>query len=77
MDVSKLPTTSALSKQALAASGLKTIPVQLWVDDQGRPVKLTERLHVQGQTLHTVSTISRYNQPVTITAPPANQVSTK
>jgi hypothetical protein len=71
VDVSKLPNT-----QALAASGVKTVPFQMWVDDQGRPVKVTENLHVQGKSLNVVSEINRYNQPVTITAPPANEVST-
>jgi hypothetical protein len=76
VDITKLPTTSAFSKQALAASGLKTIPVDLWIDDQGRPVKILEKLTIQGKSLNVVGTISKYNQPVTITAPPPNQVST-
>lgn len=77
VDPTKIPNTSALSSQALAASGLKSIPLGLWVDDQGRPVKLTENLHVQGQTVTMLSLIGHYNQPVTITAPPAGQVSVK
>lgn len=76
VDVSKVPTTSALSKQALQASGIKTLPVDLWIDDQGRPVKVTENITIEGKSLHVVGTMSKYNQPVTITAPPASQVST-
>jgi hypothetical protein len=76
VDPAKVPNTSALSKQALAASGLKTVPVDLWVDDQGRPVKMTVNLHVQGQVVKVVAQMGHYNQPVTITAPPASQVST-
>jgi hypothetical protein len=77
VDVTKLPNTSAFSKQALQASGIKTIPVDLWVDDQGRPVKVTEKVAVQGQSVNVIATIGKYNQPVTISAPPANEVSTK
>lgn len=77
VDVSKLPSTSAFNKQALAASGIKTIPVDLWIDNQGRPVKVAEKLNVQGKSLNVTGTITKYNQPVTITAPPASQVSTK
>jgi hypothetical protein len=77
VDVTKLPTTSAFSKQALAASGIKTIPVDLWIDDQGRPVKIVEKLSIQGKSLNVTATIGKYNQPVSIAAPPANQVSTK
>jgi hypothetical protein len=76
VDVKKLPTTSAFSQQALAASGLKTIPLDLWVDGQGRPIKFDANLSVQGQKVGIAATLSKYNQPVTITAPPANQVST-
>lgn len=62
-------------KDALTAGGLKTIPVELYVDGQGRPVQVTEHLTVSGQSVSTTIVVSRYNQPVTISAPPADQVS--
>lgn len=75
VDASKVP-SSMLSKQALQSSGIKTVPVDLWVDGQGRPVQVSEHLAVQGQTVSVRATITKYNQPVTIQAPPASEVST-
>jgi hypothetical protein len=46
------------------------------VDGKGRPVKVTENLTVQGQTVDTTVTIGDFDAPVTITAPPADQVAT-
>jgi hypothetical protein len=58
------------------AAGITAIPVELYVDSAGRPVQITENLTVAGKKTTTSATISRYNQPVTISAPPASQVST-
>jgi hypothetical protein len=63
-------------KQALAATGISTIPVDMWVDEQGRPVKLVEKFTVQGQPVSTDFTLSNINQPVTISAPPPSEVAT-
>jgi hypothetical protein len=41
----------------------------MWVDEQGRPVKVTETFTVQGQSLSGNFTVSNLNQSVTITAP--------
>jgi hypothetical protein len=75
VDARKVP-SSLLSKQALQSSGIKTVPVDLWIDSEDRPVQVVENLTVQGQTVSVKASITRYNQPVTITAPPASQVST-
>jgi hypothetical protein len=61
-------------KQALAATGLTQIPVDMWVDEQGRTVKVSEKFTVQGQPVSTDFTLNNLNQPVTITAPPAGEV---
>ncbi|MGH8960808.1 MAG: hypothetical protein ACRDWT_06305 [Jatrophihabitantaceae bacterium] len=58
------------------AAGISTIPIELWIDAQGRTVKLTEDVAVGGQSATTEVTMSRFNQPVTIAAPPADQVAT-
>jgi hypothetical protein len=57
-------------KQALAQTGITTVPVHIWVDEQGRPVKVTEKFTVQGQPVSSDFTLSNLNQPITITAPP-------
>jgi hypothetical protein len=74
VDVSKLPASAAT--QALKTAGLTTLPVDLWLDDQGRPVQFVENLTVQGKPVATKVTITNFNAPVTITAPPANQITT-
>ena len=75
VDVTKLP-DSLPGKDALIQSGLSDLPVELYVDAQGRSWQVTEDLSVQGQSVQTRFTITGYNVPVTITAPPADQVST-
>jgi hypothetical protein len=75
VDVTKLPESQPGRGQLLGA-GLTTLPVDLWVDGKGRPVKVTENLTVQGQTVDTTVTIGDFDAPVTITAPPAEQVAT-
>jgi hypothetical protein len=75
VDVTRLPDTLP-GREALLTAGLMSLPVDLWVDDQGRPVKVTENLSVQGQTVDTVVTIGNFDAPVTVTAPPADQVAT-
>jgi hypothetical protein len=63
-------------KKTLAAAGVTRIPIDIWLDEQGRPQKLTERITVQGQVTAFDFRLSRLNEPVTIAAPPASQVST-
>jgi hypothetical protein len=75
VEVAKLPSTFP-GKAALQQAGLIAIPVELWVDAQGRPVKITQRLAVAGQTSDTTVLVSGYDKPVHIIAPPADQVST-
>lgn len=60
----------------LVRSGIASIPVELYVDNQNRPVRVTESLKVQGQAVTVVATFSKYNVPVTVSAPPASQVTT-
>lgn len=73
--VAKLPATLP-GKQQLVAAGLSSLPVELWVDEHGRPVKFTQQITVRGQQISTLVTISKYNAPVTVSPPPADQVST-
>ena len=75
VDPQKFPSTM-LGKGALVAAGIKSIPLDLQVDGEGRPVRIAVSITIAGKTTVSTATISRYNQPVTISAPPANQVST-
>lgn len=67
---------TAAAKAALAQAHITKIPVDLWVDSRNRPVKMSEKVTVKGQTVSLPATMGQFNQPVTITAPPASQVST-
>lgn len=73
VDISKLPADMP-GKADLVKSGLDTLPLDLYIDHSGRPVQITEEFTVQGTKVSTKATVSDYNKPVTITAPPANQV---
>lgn len=73
VDIAKLP-ASLPGKDALASSGLTTLPLDLYIDDKGRPVQVSENFKVQDQQVSTTVKVSAYDHPVTITAPPANQV---
>lgn len=75
VDPKKLGTTQ-LGRDALKALGGASVPVDLWVDGTGRPVKVVENITAMGQHVRAVVTLSKYNQPVQVTAPPASQVST-
>jgi hypothetical protein len=73
IDVSKLPPASDSTK-ALNQAGIKTLPVELWLDVHGRPVRGSQTFTYRNQTFSTVLSVSRYNARVNIQAPPPNQV---
>ena len=75
VDPTKLPADNA-GMDAAAQAGITSIPVELYIDSQGRPVKVTEDFSVQGQSVSVEVTVSKYDQPVNISAPPADQVAT-
>jgi hypothetical protein len=78
VDVAKVHSAaiSAATKAEMSQAGVTNIPVDIWVDGQGHPVKVSDRFTLKGQVVSTDVSVSRLNQPVTITAPPASQVST-
>ena len=55
--------------EAMAASGLQTIPADYWLDGQGRMLRVVQNVEVGGQKASTDFQVTRYNDPVTITAP--------
>ena len=73
VDPSKLPADNP-GKDALVQAGLSSLPIELYIDSQGRPIKVTEDFSVQGQDVSTEVSVSNYDQPVSIQAPPADQV---
>lgn len=75
VDIKKLPKTLP-GRSELAAGELDTIPMELYIDSQGRPVQVTDRFRIQGEDVSSKATVTGYDRPVTITAPPANQVGT-
>jgi hypothetical protein len=75
VDVAKLPNTMP-GRQTLLGAGLTSLPVELYVDGEGRPVKVMQDLTLRGQRSATVITLSKFNEPVSISAPPADQVAT-
>jgi hypothetical protein len=58
----------------MTASGVTSIPLELYLDSQDRPVQVTENLTVQGQRVTSKNVISKYDEPVSISAPPPGQV---
>jgi hypothetical protein len=73
IDVASLPADYP-NRDALQQSGLTSIPAEVYVDTQGRTRKVTENLTVGSQHVASVITLTRIDQPVHITPPPANQV---
>ena len=76
VDVTKLPSTYS-GRSALIAAGIRTLPIELYLDSAGRPVQVTEQVTVSGKQVSTTAGVTNYNQPVTITAPPAGQISSR
>lgn len=74
IDPSKLSAGST-EKAQLESAGLSTIPTEMWIDEVGRPVKLVQKMEIQGQSLSSTMTFSNYGSPVNIKAPSANEIS--
>lgn len=65
--------TGALGS-ALSVAHTKPLPVDLWIDAQGRPVQVKIGIPFGGKSLPLLVKISKFNAPVHISAPPASQV---
>jgi hypothetical protein len=61
---------------ALGSTGSKALPVDLWIDGQGRPVQIKIAIPLGSQSLPLLVKVSSFNAPVLISAPPSDQVST-
>jgi hypothetical protein len=63
-------------RKAMTEAGINTIPLDLWLDDNGRPLKVVDVITADGQRATNTVTLTKYNEPLTITAPPAADVVT-
>jgi hypothetical protein len=74
VDVTKLPSSFA-QKATLVQTGITVLPATVYVDAQGRVRKMDETVTVGGTSARTVVTLGKFDAPVSISAPPADQVS--
>ena len=67
--------SAAIAGDAAGAASLPdTIAYDVWLDGEGRFVKSLVEMDVAGQSTSTETTMSAFGEPVTITAPPADQI---
>lgn len=67
---------SGSAGSAAAAEVGSDVPMDLWVDENGRTVQLSLELEVQGQVMTLAMKMYDYDVPVEITAPAADQIAT-
>ncbi|MGH8860065.1 MAG: hypothetical protein ACRDVG_02325 [Jatrophihabitantaceae bacterium] len=58
----------------LANIGQKTVPVDVYLDSKGRPVLIKIAVKLGTQSLPVTIAVSRFDESLAITAPPANEV---
>jgi hypothetical protein len=73
LETAKLPATVP-AKAQLQAAGIAAFPIEIDVDAAGRSVRVLEAVKVGGVLDSTSVVWSRFNRPVSITAPPPSQV---
>ncbi|HEY3751759.1 MAG TPA: hypothetical protein VGL80_21470 [Pseudonocardiaceae bacterium] len=79
VDVAKL---AGAEKQSMAGLGVTTLPFDIWVNSDNLPVRIITKVGyadpVSGSSQQVAVTVNYTNwgQPVTVTAPPADQVGT-
>jgi len=74
--VQKLPASQRAQMQAAIDAGVDSVPLDMWVDGQSRPVKTLVTLSVQGQSATSEYEQNHFDEPVTINPPPADQIGT-
>jgi hypothetical protein len=74
--------TDQAQKQAISALGVSTMPFDIWVNSANLPVRITTRIAYadqtsgQSQQVAMTANYTNWGQPVSVTAPPADQVGT-
>lgn len=74
--VDKVPPDQRAQMQQAIDAGVDQIPLDEWVDDQGRPLKLTDTVTAQGQTADIDFRMTKFDSQLEIKAPPADQIGT-
>ncbi|MDE3085429.1 MAG: hypothetical protein KGJ77_01575 [Acidobacteriota bacterium] len=75
LDLSGGTTGSTLiSPQIAQGFGLTSIPVDVWVDGQGRARRVSTSLSIFGITIKAQEQLGSFGTPVSVSAPPADQV---
>jgi hypothetical protein len=57
--------------------GRQTVPIQVSLDRKNRPVRIAVEVHLGGLSTVVTITVSRFNQPLQIAAPPPDQVAVR
>lgn len=70
----KLPGEQGKQMQQAADAGVDTIPLEMWVDAQGRIPKLTDKVTTEQATATVELRMNHFNEKVSISAPPPDQV---
>ena len=83
IDSGNLSAAQSQQLQQAVQMGLKTETINVWTNSDNLPVKFTTSVSLanpqsSGQTIHEdiTANFTQWGQPVTVTAPPADQVST-
>ncbi len=70
----KLPAVLGRQMQQAVDAGVDSIPLDLWVDATGRSVKLTDQVTAGAQSATLDLRLNHFNEPVSIDAPPPDQI---
>jgi hypothetical protein len=70
IDPTKLPASNPLK----SSIGTKPLPVDGYLDAQGRPIQVGVTISLAGFSVPTIITVSDYNKALTITPPAADQI---
>ncbi|WP_375486267.1 hypothetical protein [uncultured Jatrophihabitans sp.] len=74
VDTSTLPSSVPSS---ITGGGKSPVPVDMYLDASGRPRRVSGTFSISGQSVTPTIVLSDYNAPVTVTAPPSDEVSTR
>ena len=66
--------STIVNRQLAQALGLSNVPVDVWIDGQGRARQVSTSLSLFGLSISVEETMGSFGTPVSVTAPPADQV---
>lgn len=65
--------STIISQQLAQAFGLTSLPIEVWIDGQGRARQVKTSFSLFGLTISALSHIGSFGTPVSVSAPPASQ----